>query len=148
MLEAILVKLKHKLRKPKSGMTILEVMVVLAIMALVIGLAAPRFIDSFGRAKSQTAEVRMGNLKSSLQLFYVDVGRYPTPAEGLDALLRAPQGVTGWRGPYLDKEYGILDPWGRRYVIVQPGTDQAFDLQSLGHNGQPGGTGEDSDLML
>jgi len=59
--------------------------VVLPIMALVIGLAAPRFIDSFGREKSETAEVQMGNLKSSLQLFYVFIGRYPMPAGGLHA---------------------------------------------------------------
>lgn len=85
MLAFTLVKTEHRRNKPRSGTTTPEVMVVLAIMALVIDLAAPRFTDSFGRAKSETAEVRMGNLKSSLQRFYVDAGRYPIPAGGLHA---------------------------------------------------------------
>ncbi|MDD9733704.1 type II secretion system protein GspG, partial [Mameliella sp. AT18] len=89
-------------RNPRAGMSLLEVMVVLAIMALVIGIAAPRFIDSFGRAKGQSALIQMGNLRAAVQLFYIDMGRVPSPAEGLEALIRAPRGTTDWRGPYID----------------------------------------------
>lgn len=135
-------------RKADAGVTLLEVMIVLAIMALVIGLAAPRFIDSFGRAKSQSAQVQMGNLRAALQLYYVDVGTYPSPSQGLEALLRPPQGVSNWRGPYLDKSDGLIDPWGRRYELKTPGSERAFDLLSYGRDGKPGGSGEDADLLF
>ena len=124
----------------------LEVMVVLAIMALVIGIAAPRFIDSFGRSKAQAALVQMANLRAAVQLFYIDTGRLPTAAEGLSVLMIAPRSSDGWRGPYLDRGDGLVDPWGRRYLIEIPGQESNFDIVSYGRDGRPGGNGEDSDL--
>lgn len=121
-------------------------MIVMAIMALIVGIAAPRFVDSFGRAKSQSAEVQMGNLRVAVQLFYVDVGRFPSAAEGLNGLLQAPQGAVNWRGPYIDKEGGLFDPWGRRYELRS--TDAGFEIFTYGRDGKPGGEGEDADLSF
>lgn len=138
---------RRQSRDRRAGVTLLEVLIVMAIMALIVGLAAPRLTDSFGRAKSQAAEIQIANLASALQLFYVDAGRYPSTAEGLDALLRAPQGLNGWRGPYLDAQEDIIDPWGRRYEYGGSTDTIPFELSSLGRDGQRGGTGEDSDIV-
>lgn len=135
-------------RDPEAGVTLLEVLVVLAIMALVIGIAAPRFLDSFGRAKSQTAMVQMSNIKAAVQMFYIDVGAIPTSTQGLNALITRPQNVNSWNGPYLEDVDGLTDPWGRRYLLRVPGTNKTFDIYSYGRDGQPGGDNEDSDLNV
>lgn len=135
-------------RNPRAGLTLLEIMVVMAIIVLVAGLAAPRLMDSFGRAKSQSAQISMANLKSALQLYYIDTGRYPTEAEGLNALVSMPSGVTNWHGPYLDGPNGLTDPWGRSFLYRYPTPDGGFELLTLGRDGQPGGDKEDSDIVL
>lgn len=135
-------------RKPTAGMSLLEIMIVLAIIALVLGLAAPRMMENFGRAKSIVAETQMNNVKGALQLFYIDVGRYPSEAEGLEALLRNPSGASDWKGPYIDKRENIEDPWGRVFLYRSPGKEGAFDLYTYGRDGHPGGTREDSDILL
>lgn len=123
-------------------------MVVLAIIALIAGLAVPRLMSSFGRAKSQAAEIQLTNLKGALQLYYIDVGRYPSEAEGLDALLAAPTGAEGWHGPYVDDDAGLNDPWKRRYIYHFPGAKGPFDLLTYGRDGRAGGSNEDSDISL
>lgn len=135
-------------RNPNTGLTLLEIMVVLAIIALVAGLAVPRLMSSFGRAKSQAAQVQLTNIKGAVQLFYIDVGRYPAEAEGLNALLVAPAGASGWKGPYVDDQKGVNDPWQRQYIYHFPGAKGAFDLLTYGRDGKSGGDGEDSDLSL
>lgn len=133
-------------RNPKAGLTLLEMMVVLAIIALIAGLAAPRLMESYGRAKSRTAEVEMTNLKGAIRLFYLDVGRYPAEAEGLNALLVAPAEATNWHGPYLDDATGLNDPWGRPFLYKSPADTQPFAIMSYGRDGRAGGTNEDSDI--
>jgi general secretion pathway protein G len=135
-------------RNPQSGVTLLEIMIVLAIIALIVGFGAPRLMESFGRAKLQAAEVSMANLKGAVQLFYIDTGRYPTEAEGLAALLDMPASATGWKGPYLDGEADLTDPWGRPFLYAAPGASAPFSLSTLGRDGTPGGQGEDSDISL
>lgn len=135
-------------RAPTAGLTLLEMMVVLAIIALVVGLGAPRLMENFGRAKGQAAGAAMANLKAAVQLYYIDTGRYPSESEGLTALLQAPAGTPGWAGPYLDSATATVDPWGRDYLYRFPGTADDFDLVTLGRDGQPGGSGEDSDITL
>jgi general secretion pathway protein G len=134
-------------RKSNAGISLLEVMVALAIIALVAGLVAPRVMDNFGRAKSTVAETQMHNVKGALQLFYIDVGRYPSEAEGLEALLTQPAGTANWEGPYLDQRGDIQDPWGRVFLYQSPGKEGAFDLSSYGRDGHPGGTREDRDII-
>lgn len=135
-------------RNPRSGVTLLEIMIVLAVIALIVGFGAPRLMESFGRAKTQAAEVSMANLKGAVQLFYIDTGRYPTEAEGLAALLAMPASVTGWKGPYLDGQADLTDPWGRPFLYAAPGASAPFSLSTLGRDGTPGGQGEDSDISL
>lgn len=139
---------KTRTRNPKAGLTLLEVMVVLAIIALIAGLAAPRLMDSFGRAKARSATIQMENLRSAVQLFYLDAGRYPSEAEGLPALTSAPQGVQNWRGPYLDGPEDLNDPWNRPYIYRSPAGDKAFEITTYGADGRAGGTSEDSDISL
>lgn len=138
----------RQMRNRRAGYTMLEMMVVLAIIALIAGLAAPRLMESFGRAKSKTTEIQMGSLKSAVQLFYLDVGRYPSEAEGLDALLKAPDGAKNWRGPYLDDPTALNDPWERRYIFRAPGSTKPFEIWSYGRDGKVGGSTEDSDISL
>jgi general secretion pathway protein G len=135
-------------RNPRSGLTLLEVMVVLAIIALIAGLATPRLMDSFGRAKARTAAIQMENLKGAVRLFYLDVGRYPSEAEGLQALLVAPNGVDGWIGPYLDGAADLTDPWERSYLYRSPAEEKPFEITTYGRDGRAGGTREDSDISL
>lgn len=140
-------KKMHK-RHGQRGLTLLEVMVVLAIIALIAGLAAPRLIDSFGRAKSRSASIQMQTLATAVQLFYLDTGRYPSEAEGLQALLASPQGAQNWQGPYVDKATDLNDPWERPYIYRSPAGDKAFDITTYGRDGRAGGTSEDSDISL
>lgn len=134
-------------RKKDAGVTLLEVLVVLAILAMIAAIAAPRLLESFGRAKSQAATMQMSNLKASIQLFYIDVGRYPTEAEGLGALVKPPAGLTQWAGPYAEAK-SLEDPWGRTYIYRQPGAETDFDLMTLGRDGLAGGQKEDRDITF
>lgn len=138
-----------KVRKSKSdgehGVTILEILVVLSIIALLAAVVAPRVIGYLGRAKSETAALQIDSLRSAVQFFYIDTGRYPTETEGLLVLLTAPPGDTSWDGPYLESSDALDDPWGRAYQFFQNEGDQ-FAILSLGRDGQRGGSGEDADI--
>lgn len=138
---------KKNARNHQLGLSLLEIMVVLAIISLVVGLGAPRVMENFGRAKSQAVKIQLADLKGALQLFYLDVGRYPTESEGLDALLEKPESANGWNGPYAD-EATLEDPWQRRFIYNSPGDTKPFDLFSLGRDGYPGGSKEDTDIYL
>jgi general secretion pathway protein G len=138
----------HPKRDGQAGLTLLEMMIVLAIIALIAGLAGPRLIENFGRAKSRAAAIQMTNLKGALQLFYIDAGRYPTEAEGLSVLLTAPSGVADWKGPYLEGDEATIDPWQRSYIYRSPASDGPYELSTYGRDGVAGGTREDSDISL
>lgn len=131
----------------KSGVTILEVLIVLAIIAMIAAVVGPRLIGYLGRAKTETAELQIGQITNALQLFYIDMGRYPAASEGLPALMAAPAGATEWAGPYLSSEEALMDPWGRDYVYEDAG-DADPNVYSLGRDGAPGGSGEDADVEL
>ena len=135
-------------RRQNAGVTLLEVIVTLAMIALIVGLVAPRLMENFGRAKSQAAEVHMNNIAAALQLYYIDIGQYPSEAEGLTALLEAPDAAQNWRGPYVDDAEDLNDPWGRPLIFKAPAETKPFSLSTLGRDGHPGGTGEDTDLEL
>lgn len=130
----------------RSGVTILEVLVVLSIIALIAAVVGPRLIGYLGKAKSETAELQIKQLGSALQLFYIDTGRYPAAAEGLAVLMQAPAGEADWNGPYLDSADALTDPWGRDYLYEPPKDGTNFAVSSLGRDGAPGGNGEDRDL--
>lgn len=134
-------------RARQKGMTLYELLIVLAILAMLATLVAPRVIGYMGRAKTDVATTQIANLTTSIELFYFDVGRYPTADEGLAGLLARPEGVSAWRGPYLKDAGGLTDPWGRAY-LYRPGPDgtDSFSVMTLGKDGETGGDGDDADI--
>jgi general secretion pathway protein G len=129
-----------------SGFTLIELLVVLAILGLLIGLVTPQVMRYLGVAKTDTARTDIHNIEGALDLFRLDVGRYPTEAEGLEALVERPAGLAAWQGPYIRQREAPKDPWGRPYIYRIPGQHGTYDLYSLGADGEPGGTGEDQDV--
>lgn len=130
----------------EAGYSLLEILFGLAIIALLIGVAGPRLFALFERGKRQVAEIQMEQLQAGLDLFRLDMRRYPTTEEGLAALMERPGAAEGrWSGPYLDKASGLTDPWDAPYAYRSraPG---AYELTSYGADGAPGGTGEDADI--
>ena len=123
-------------RRPRqAGFTLIELLVVLAILGLLAGVVAPRVLDYFSRSKADIARLQINQLGSALDLFRLDVGRYPTTQEGLAGLVARPASAPQWRGPYVKGTGLPADPWGRAYQYRSPGADgRAYDLFSLGEN--------------
>lgn len=127
------------------GFTLIELLVVLAILTLLAGLVGPRVLGQLGGAKAKTAGVQIADLEKSMDLYKLDVGRYPTTEEGLDALVKKPASANGWTGPYL--KGGVpTDPWGHPYRYANPGPNGGIEILSLGSDGAPGGEGEAADI--
>ena len=133
-------------RRKEGGFTLLELLVVLAILGLLAALVAPQVLKYLGRAKSDSAQIQIQNIAGTLDLFRLDVGRYPTNAEGLAALVQRPSGLESWNGPYMKDKSVPKDPWGHPYTYKIPGEHGEYDLYSLGADDQPGGTGENADV--
>ena len=132
-------------RRAAAGFTLLELLVVLAILGLLAVVATPQVLKYLGKAKHETAKVQIQNLGTALDLYRFEVGRYPTTQEGLAALVAAPTGAARWNGPYVKKRESLTDPWDRPYGYRSPGQHGAYDLYTLGADGQPGGEGENRD---
>jgi len=130
-----------------TGFTLIELLVVLMILGLLAGLVGPRVLKQLGGAKSDTAQLQIAEFSSGLDLFYVEVGRYPTTEEGLESLVSEPVGVGNWNGPYLKKNDLPTDPWGQSYHYRNPGEHGEFDLYSLGRDNIGGGGDEDTDIV-
>lgn len=128
----------------QTGFTLIELLVVLAILTLLAGLVGPRVLSQLGGAKSKTAGVQIADLEKSLEIFKLDVGRFPSSEEGLNALVTKPDSAAGWNGPYL--KGGLPnDPWGKPYKYTL-GANGAVEVLSLGADGAPGGDGENADI--
>lgn len=135
---------QHQARQSR-GFTLIELLVVLAILTMLAGLVGPRVLSQLGGAKSKTAGVQIADLEKSLELFKLDVGRFPSTEEGLTALNTAPSGLAGWNGPYV--KGGIPnDPWGKPYKYSSPAANGGVEIVSLGADGAPGGEGENADV--
>jgi len=134
-----------------QGFTLIEMLVVLVIIGMLAGLVGPKLFGRVDSSKVKTAEVQIKMFKGSLETFRLDVGRFPSQAEGLLVLNQAPteeRAKARWRGPYLDQEVP-LDPWGNTYLYSVPGAGgQPFALYSLGGDGKRGGDGADADVGL
>ncbi len=136
------------MRMPKKrGFTLLELLVVLIILGLLAALIGPRLVGRVGKAKTQIAKSQIALLESALDQYRLDMGRYPTTEEGLEALITPPaEEDQNWQGPYLKKKKIPKDPWGRPYHYRCPGEHGDFDLWSYGADGEPGGEGENADI--
>ena len=130
----------------ERGLTLFELLVVLTILALLATLIAPRVVGYLGRAKSDVARSQAANIAASMELFYLDMDRYPTLEEGLAALVNNPAELAGWRGPYFKEAAGLMDPWGRDFVYELEFGGGAFAIVSLGRDGEEGGEGDDADI--
>lgn len=130
-----------------AGYTLIEMLVVLTIISLILGLVGPRVLAYLGESRVKTAKLQIESFGSALDLFYVDTGRYPTTAEGLEALAVRPGGLEVWNGPYLKGGRVPVDPWGHPYQYRSP-VDHTppYEIVSLGADGREGGTGTAADI--
>ena len=133
-------------RQTERGFTLIELLVVLAIIGLLAGLVGPQVIKHLGESKTKTAKLQIEELSSALDMYRLDVGRYPNTGEGLAALVEQPASATYWNGPYLRKKKMPADPWNNPYHYVVPGQHGKFDIFSLGADNAEGGEGEDQDV--
>ena len=130
----------------KAGYSLMEILIVLAIMGLLVALVGPQLANMFGGAQGKTATAQVRTLKEALETMNLDIGRYPTQEEGLTLLVQAPgDGVANWNGPYLNK--GLPDdPWKRPYIYAAPEDGGEPVVGTLGKDGKPGGTGANEDI--
>ncbi|HDH13190.1 MAG TPA: type II secretion system protein GspG [Nitrospirae bacterium] len=141
------IKKKNNYLCSRAGFTLIELMVVMIILGLLAALVAPRMFGKLGKAKTNAAYAQIELLGTALDSFRLDVGRYPTTAEGLEALLEPVSGVEEWNGPYLKKSEIPLDPWNQPYIYESPGRHGDYDLYSYGADKAEGGEGEDMDIV-
>src|SRR5258708_3703788 len=128
------------------GMTLIEILVVLVLIGVVMGIVGGNFIQRGEKAKRDAAKIEIGQIGQTLDLFKLEIGRYPTSQEGLQALIAQPSGVNNWNGPYWKKATVPKDPWGNDYLYVFPGQHGAYDIISYGADGKEGGDGADKDI--
>jgi general secretion pathway protein G len=136
----------NNLRSAPAGFTLLELLVVLVILGLLAAVATPQVMKYLSRAKTQSAALQIHNLASALDLYRLDVGRYPTQEEGLNSLVDAPPDTPNWNGPYVKKREMLLDPWAHAYHYKIPGDHGDYDLFSGGADNAVGGEGENQDV--
>jgi general secretion pathway protein G len=135
-------------RDSERGFTLVEILVVITIIGLIMGLIGPRVLNYLGESKVKTAKIQLLSFSGALDLFYLDVGRYPSTSEGLAALVRRPPGVSSWNGPYLKGGAVPNDPWNGPYLYRAPGERGPYDIVSYGSDGQEGGSGTAADIAL
>ena len=132
-------------RSNEKGFTLIEIIVVMVMIVLLASLVGPKLFPKLGKGKQSAAKAQISLIEQALDQFRLDVGRYPTTQEGLNALVTNP-GVPKWEGSYLRK--GLpADPWDRPYQYTCPGSNGEFDLFSYGRDGKPDGEGEDADVV-
>lgn len=137
--------LRHAPGGGQRGFTLMELLVVLAILGLLMSLVGPRVLNSLGGAKTKTAGIQIKDLEQSLEMYKLDVGRFPSTEEGLAALVNKPGSAAGWNGPYLKSDVPP-DPWNREYHYKYPGEKGELDIFTYGQDNQAGGEGEDADV--
>ncbi len=128
------------------GFTLLELLVVVAIIGLLAAYVGPKYFAQVGRSEQAAARAQIQGFTRALGAYRLDVGSFPTTEEGLNALVERPANATRWNGPYLEKAVPA-DPWGRPYLYRSPGTNNAdYEIVSYGKDGQPSGTGDAADI--
>jgi len=130
--------------KNRKGFTLIELLVVMVILGMLAALVGPQIFGKVGKGKQSAARTQIEMLGQALDSYRLDVGKYPSTSEGLNALVTNP-GAQGWDGPYLKKALPN-DPWGKPYQYQSPGSHGDYDLLSYGGDGAAGGEGENKDV--
>jgi general secretion pathway protein G len=133
-------------RRRARGFTLIELLIVMVILGLLAALVGPRMFGKVGKSKQKAAKTQISMFETALDTYRLDVGKYPTSEQGLEALRTRPDDAEKWDGPYLPKAIP-LDPWGHPYEYVCPGENSEYEVISLGADGSPGGEGEDMDIV-
>ncbi|MCL5023133.1 MAG: type II secretion system major pseudopilin GspG [Nitrospirae bacterium] len=129
----------------EKGFTLVELLVVMVIIGLLATLVAPKLFNQLRKGQYEAAKAQLASIEQGLDKFRLDVGRYPTTEEGLNALATNP-GIDNWDGPYV-KSSLLSDPWKKPWNYQTPGTHGEYDLYSYGNDGQPGGEKDNADIM-
>jgi general secretion pathway protein G len=137
---------QHRRKRRDAGFTLIELMIVMAIIALLAAFVGPRFLGKKEQAEVQAARAQIEMFGTALDAFRLDVGRYPTSEEGLDALIHKPSNADRWDGPYLRKDLIPTDPWKNPYIYKSPGDHGGYDILSYGADKTPGGEGNNHDI--
>jgi general secretion pathway protein G len=132
--------------RAQAGMTLIEILVVLTLIGVVLGIVGSNYLGKSEQAKAKAAKIEIEQISQALDLFKLELGRYPTTQEGLQALVSAPPGLPNWAGPYWKKSTTPKDPWSHEYKYASPGSHGAYDIISLGADGVEGGDGANKDI--
>ncbi|EAP91275.1 type II secretion systen protein G [Oceanicaulis sp. HTCC2633] len=131
----------------EAGYTLTELVIVIAVLGILAAAITPAVLGRFNTSQERSAALQAGTLAAAMDEFFVDVGRYPTVEEGIEALLTAPSDIEGWSGPYVRSERTLNDPWGNPYVIVPSDSDNVPpSIVSYGADGAAGGEGRATDI--
>ena len=132
--------------RTERGFTLIELLIVMVILGLLAALVGPRMFGKVGKSRQKAAKAQISLFETALDTYRLDVGKYPTTDQGLHALRVQPDDVEKWDGPYLPKDVPV-DPWGHPYEYKSPGEYGDCDIISYGADGNPGGEGEDLDIV-
>ena len=133
-----------RVRRRSRAFTLIELLAVIAILGLIAAFAVPQVLKWVSGARSDSARIQIEALGASIDLYRLEVGAFPPTIE---ALVKKPNGVDKWNGPYIKKRVVPKDPWGNDYVYRYPGNNGEYDLISLGADNSEGGEGEQKDIV-
>lgn len=135
-----------RLTSARNGFTLLELLIVIAIIGLLASVVAPKLIGRIGKSKPVIARAQIESFGTALETYRLDTGEYPSQEQGLRALIKRPNDSLNWHGAYLRKKVIPDDPWGESYIYKYPGENDDYDLLSYGKDKRKGGEEEDADI--